>query len=230
MSYLNAPPPQRGSSRGGALAGKEGGPAVPRPLSMLSALSDASNATAPVHHSNSSPPLSAPILATAPTLVPPGLERASTAPLARAASGSSAHTAPPRTNTVPHSPVPITGPVPTPDELQLIYASGKARRKAFKDLKVLGAGSEGTVKLALNIETGEKVAIKAMPKPALPKTPGGKAHRILQRGLNASYDSMLQAREKMETQIRKRFYAMKSHSGHPHLPIYRELFETSEKL
>lgn len=129
---------------------------------------------------------------------------------------------------IPHSPVPISGPSPTPDELAAIYAEGKRRRKVFKDLKILGSGSEGTVKLAVNTSTGERVALKVMRKPSLPNAP--KAPKVIARALGDSYEQALQARGKMEREIRKRFYAMKAHSGHPHLPRYLEMFETDSKL
>lgn len=56
---------------------------------------------------------------------------------------------------------------PTPADLAR-YAEGKVRRRLYRDLKLLGSGAEGKVKLSENVETGELVALKSMAKPSMP--------------------------------------------------------------
>ncbi|KAI9022690.1 kinase-like domain-containing protein [Hyaloraphidium curvatum] len=112
---------------------------------------------------------------------------------------------------------------PTPDELAALYLRGKNRRKAnYRDLKILGRGSEGTVKLALKVDTNEKVALKSMPKPNLP---AGNP-KSFTSSKQAEYDSRI----KFERDIRRRYFAMRSHNGHPHLPRYLDMLETKEKF
>ncbi|KAI9005531.1 kinase-like domain-containing protein [Hyaloraphidium curvatum] len=151
--------------------------------------------------------------------------RAVSAPLARNRSwNGAAAPALARSSSSPAAPAAPYPIEPAAAELPALYAHGKARRKVYKDVRVLGRGSEGTVKLATCVETGEQVALKSMPKPPLPSAMSGKPRRPGTR------DDALEARLKFERDIRKRFFVMRSHSGHPHLPTYIELFETESKF
>lgn len=87
-----------------------------------------------------------------------------------------------------------------------IFAHGRKRRRAYKELAVLGQGSEATVKLARALETGELCALKVMTKPAGPE------------------------RAKAECDMRRRFAAVQPLSAaHRHLPRYHELIESEHK-
>ena len=116
---------------------------------------------------------------------PPGLARANSAPTLAGSAGAA----------------------PSPEQLARLWAQGKARRKLIQELKIIGRGSEGTVKLIITPE-GRRAAMKSMPKPPA------------EARVN---------RERFERDIRKRFAVMQAHNGHPHLPDYIELIETKEK-
>ncbi|KAI9027099.1 kinase-like domain-containing protein [Hyaloraphidium curvatum] len=108
---------------------------------------------------------------------------------------------------------------PNAEQLRALYSWGSSRRKAYQDVRVLGSGSEGTVKLCRCIDNGAMVALKAMNKPPAPGNRGGRAGT-----------QMAETRAAFERSIRERFFAVKSHNGHPHMPFYIELFETEEKI
>ncbi|KAI9005151.1 kinase-like domain-containing protein [Hyaloraphidium curvatum] len=94
---------------------------------------------------------------------------------------------------------------PTPEQLADLVRHGRARRRQFKDLRVLGRGTEGTVKLAVSLDTGGLVALKAVPRP---QGPG--------------------ARE-LERHIRRRMLAVVDHAG-PSLVASYDVFETEHKF
>ncbi|KAI9022477.1 kinase-like domain-containing protein [Hyaloraphidium curvatum] len=81
---------------------------------------------------------------------------------------------------------------------------GRERRKAYRDIAVLGTGTEGAVKLALAVETRKQVALKSIVRP--PKSP------------------------ERERDIRRRFLHIQAHAGHPFICEYLEFFEVPDKL
>ncbi|KAI9012416.1 kinase-like domain-containing protein [Hyaloraphidium curvatum] len=128
--------------------------------------------------------------------------------------------APPPTAATPHH-----GAYHRPDLSDAeIYEHGRHRRKHYTDRKILGSGAEGTVKIAL-AASGEKVAVKSMVKPPLPKG----VDKVFGR-LTGAAKKAADARAEFERGLRQRISAMKQHNNHPHLPVYLEFFETEDKF
>ncbi|KAI9006349.1 hypothetical protein DFJ74DRAFT_387550 [Hyaloraphidium curvatum] len=88
-----------------------------------------------------------------------------------------------------------------------------------RDIHVLGAGAEGTVRLCVS-PWGECVAVKSIFK-ARPKAPQASLHLA---GGNLQFS--LESVDVMERYMRALFAAVRSHAGHPHLVRLFECFET----
>ncbi|KAI9025727.1 kinase-like domain-containing protein [Hyaloraphidium curvatum] len=102
------------------------------------------------------------------------------------------------------------------------FAEGRDRRSRFRSLRTIGRGSEGSVRCALSLDTGELVAVKACRKPAAPEP-----SRALVR--TPSAEAAIVDRARVSDELRRRFEALQA-LEHPNLVRMLEQFETESRV
>lgn len=99
-------------------------------------------------------------------------------------------------------------------DVSALFLQGRARRRAYRTGALLGLGTEGTVKVAVSLETQRRVAIKSVRK---------------QMGSSSSLNSMQSASEEACREVRRKFEVL-ARLRHPNLLEVIEFFETDEKF
>ncbi|KAI9022684.1 kinase-like domain-containing protein [Hyaloraphidium curvatum] len=101
-----------------------------------------------------------------------------------------------------------------------VFAHGEARRRRYRTIRTVGAGSEAVVRAALCLDDHRPYALKVVTKaPAPPGSPHARS---------PSYEAALAQRDKLGDDLRRKFDAVAC-LKHPNLPAMVEHFETHDK-
>lgn len=146
---------------------------------------------------------------------------------------------PPRLLAVPASPSLSPDPASALDAA--IFAHGRKRRRVYRDIETIGQGSEARVKLVESRETGQRLALKIMPKPTAGEA-GGSGTMGMGMGVGVTSGSrgdsaadqagpLPSEKRRTEAEMRRRFAAVQplSHT-HANMPRYVELMESDSKF
>jgi len=116
---------------------------------------------------------------------------------------------------------PISGSAPEPSHMDTqrvrTRSHGASRRKRYRVLRVLGAGSEGTVREAIDLETGRHVALKTITKPPSRSSFGD----------SVGFERTSGEQDSFSSEHRRKFEAI-SALRHPGLVELLDYFETSK--